>query len=187
MATRPLELNEYKQIIQLLTDGFKYMEDNKVKTFRPNKQVKLACILEANLGLRVSDILRLTPNSIKGNKLSIIEKKTNKLQYRTINPTIAQLIKDYAITNNIASDKPLITISEKAIQRQLRIISRYLQLDNISTHSFRKTYATTQYNKYHDIELVKELLNHSSIATTQRYIKLSQEKINKASEEFLII
>lgn len=42
-------------------------------------------------------------------------------------------------------------------------------------------------NNDNDIYLVKELLNHSSIATTQKYIKVSQEKINKASEEFCLL
>lgn len=182
MATRPLEMNEYKTILELLSNGFEYTDDKGNHVFRPNDKVKLACILEANLGLRVSDILRLTPNCIKGNKLQIIEKKTGKLQYREINSDIALLIKEYQINNNIKSNEPLITISEKAIQKQLRIICNYLQLENISTHSFRKLYATIQYeNSGKDIYAVKELLNHSSLATTQKYVKVSQEKINKLS------
>jgi len=76
----------------------------------------------------------------------------------------------------------LIKISVRSVQRQLKIITDYLGLDNISTHSFRKMFATTVYESNdHNIELVKELLNHSSIATTQRYVRVSQEAINKAS------
>jgi len=53
---------------------------------------------------------------------------------------------------------------------------------NISTHSFRKLYATTIYEQnQHNLELVKELLNHTSIATTQKYIRVSQQAIDKAS------
>ena len=77
---RPITMNEYKAIMELLDNGFEYDEEGISKTFRPNVKVKLALTLEANLGLRISDIIRLTPNSIKNNKLSIIEKKTNKLQ-----------------------------------------------------------------------------------------------------------
>lgn len=187
MATRPLDINEYKQIIDLLSNGFEYTDSKGTHTFRPNDKVKLACILQANIGLRISDILRLTPNCIKGNKLSIVEKKTNKLQWREINPRIALMIKEYQIENNIKPNELLINISEKAIQKQLRIICLYLQLENVSTHSFRKFYATTQYNNNNNnIELVKELLNHSSIAITQRYIKLSQQAIDTASRNFYI-
>lgn len=188
MATRPITVEEYKTIMNLLSNGFEYKEDDKIKRFKPNAKVGLALTLEANVGLRISDILRLTPNSIKGNKLSIIEKKTDKLQWRNINSNIALLIKDYAYENNIQPNQRLINISEKAIQKQLRIICKYLQLENVSTHSFRKLYATMQYEaNNNNIELVKELLNHSSIATTQRYIRLSQQAIDKASEEFCLL
>ena len=48
-------------------------------------------------------------------------------------------------------------------------------------------YATIQYEaNNNNIELVKELLNHSSIATTQRYIRVSQKEINKASKSYFI-
>jgi len=43
-------------------------------------------------------------------------------------------------------------------------------------------YATFAYEENgHNLELVKELLNHTSIATTQRYIRVSQQTINTAS------
>jgi site-specific recombinase XerD len=43
-------------------------------------------------------------------------------------------------------------------------------------------FATTVYEtNQHNLELVKELLNHTSIATTQRYIRVSQQAINQAS------
>ena len=188
MATRPITIEEYKTIIELLTNGFKYTEEGTTKIFKPNAKVRLALILEANVGLRISDVIRLTPNNIKGNKLSIIEKKTNKLQWRTINSTIALLIKEFAYDNNISPNQRLIDISEKAIQKQLRIICRYLQLDNIGTHSFRKLFATQQYkNNNNDIYLVKELLNHTNISTTQRYVKLSQQEIDRASESFCLL
>lgn len=187
MATRPLTIEEYKNIMQLLESGFTYTEGEKDKKFRPNYQVALALRLEANLGLRISDILRLQVKSFKANKLEIIEKKTGKLQYRAIDPNITNIIKDYAIEKGLKGNDYIITISEKAIQKQLRIICAYLQLDNISTHSFRKMYATNQYEiNNNNIELIKELLNHSSIATTQRYIKVSQQAIDKASRSYFI-
>lgn len=187
MATRPLTMEEYKTIMELLDNGFTYMEDDKEKRFRPNHQVALALRLEANLGLRVSDVLRLQVKSFKADKLEIIEKKTNKLQYRAIDPSITNMIKDYAIEKGLKNEDNIITISEKAIQKQLRIVCAYLQLDNISTHSFRKMYATNQYElNNNNIELIKELLNHSSIAVTQRYIKVSQQAIDKASSSYFI-
>lgn len=187
MATRPITIEEYKTIMELLEKGFNYTEEGKEKRFRPNQQVALALRLEANLGLRISDVLRLQVISFRGDKLEIREKKTNKLQYRSIDPNITNIIKDYAIEKRLKNTDFIINISEKAIQKQLRIICSYLQLDNVSTHSFRKMYATNQYElNNNNIELIKELLNHSSIATTQRYIKVSQQAIDKASSSYFI-
>ena len=94
---------------------------------------------------------------------------------------------EYALEKNLSKDSNLFDISVRAVQKQLKIVTEYLGLSNISTHSFRKLYATLQYEKNNNnLELVKELLNHSSIATTQRYIRVSQQAINKASKNFFI-
>ena len=186
--TRPLSIEEYKNVMKCIANGFEYEEDGKQKVFRPNTQLYIALALESNLGLRISDIKRLTLNNFKSGKLEIAEQKTGKQQYRNINPTILNLIQSYVIEKGLKSDESLIKVTDTSIQKQLRIVCRYLGLENISTHSFRKLYATMQYEQNNNnIELVKELLNHSSIATTQRYIRVSQEAINKASEEFCLL
>ena len=55
--------------------------------------------------------------------------------------------------------------------------------EGISTHSFRKWYATEIYkNNGYDIALVQRLLQHSSAAVTQRYIGIEPQRIEKAIE-----
>lgn len=187
MATRPLEMEEYKKIMELLNNGFTYLENGKERIMNPNPQTAMALMLEANLGLRISDVLRLKVGSFKRDKLEIREKKTGKLQYRSIDPNISYMINEYALNKGLRVDDSLISISDYTIRHYLRLICRHLNLENISTHSFRKMYATMQYERNNNnLELVKELLNHSSIATTQRYIRVSQKEINKASGNFFI-
>lgn len=182
MATRPLEIEEYQEIIKLLNEGFTYEHDKKEKIFRPNHQVSMALQLEASLGLRIGDVLDLSLKNFKNDKLEIKEDKTDKLQYRDIDPSIANYVYQYAISNNLKTNDKLFSIGVRAIQKQLKIVTDYLGLDNIGSHSFRKLYAVTAYeNNDNNIELVKELLNHTSIATTQRYIRVSQQTINRAS------
>lgn len=186
-TTRPLEIEEYKNIMELLNNGFKYTLEGKEKVFRPNTQIALILSLQANMGLRIGDILSLKLSSFKGNRLQIREDKTDKLQYREINPAITNMVMEYALENNIKKNDDLFKITPRAVQKQLKIICDYLALENVSTHSFRKMYATIQYEaNNNNIELVKELLNHSSIATTQRYIRVSQKEINKASKSYFI-
>ena len=182
-AARPLEYDEYMTIITLCQKGFTYKDEYGVKhIFRPNKQLAMTFILQANLGLRISDVLKLKPSTFKNDKLEVIEKKTGKLQYRTINRNLKELIYEYALENNIKSNDYLIKVKVRAIQKQLAIIANYLNLTNISSHSFRKLFGVTVYNQTNgNIELLKELFNHSSISTTQRYIKVSQKQIDEVS------
>ena len=61
------------------------------------------------------------------------------------------------------------------------IVCDYLGLEGISTHSFRKWYATEIYKANgFDIALVQRLLQHSSAATTQRYIGIEPQRIEQA-------
>ena len=182
-AARPLEYDEYMTIITLCQKGFTYKDESGVEhIFRPNKQLAMTFMLQANLGLRISDVLKLKPSTFKNEKLEVIEKKTGKLQYRTINRNLKELIYEYALENNIKSNDYLIQVKVRAIQKQLAIIANYLNLTNISSHSFRKLFGVTVYNKTNgNIELLKELFNHSNIATTQRYIKVSQKQIDEIS------
>ncbi|MDO5516445.1 MAG: tyrosine-type recombinase/integrase [Clostridium sp.] len=181
-ASRPLEKDEYDNIMDLCKNGFKYDDNGKIRTFRPNEQLAMTFLLQANLGLRISDVLKLTPSTLKNDKLEIIEKKTGKLQYRDINKNLKGIIYEYALEHNIKADECIIKLKRRGVHKQLSIITDYLKLTNISSHSFRKLYSMTVYNATDgDIELLKELLNHSSIATTQKYIRRTQQEINKVS------
>ncbi|MVX63736.1 tyrosine-type recombinase/integrase [Clostridium chromiireducens] len=183
IVTRALEEEEYNKIMELLNKGFYYENKNgRMSYFRPQHNVALALSLEATLGLRISDILKLKVKHFQKNTLEILEKKTNKLQYREINPEISEYIRDYALEHTLGLNDNLIYIKERWIQDRLNKVSKHLGLTNIGTHSFRKYFATYIYNKSNgDIDLVRSLLNHSSITITQVYLKTSQKKINEYS------
>ena len=84
-------------------------------------------------------------------------------------------------SNGIRRNDLMFPITERAVQKQLHIVCDYLGYEGISTHSFRKWYATEIYNANgFDIALVQRLLQHSSAATTQRYIGIEPQKIEQA-------
>ena len=49
-----------------------------------------------------------------------------------------------------------------------------------STHTLRHTFATMMYKKTQDILLVKELLGHKTIISTQVYTHITNEKLRQA-------
>lgn len=79
-------------------------------------------------------------------------------------------------------------LTERAIQKQLKLVCDYLDISGVSTHSFRKFYATEIYkaNGY-NIALVQQLLQHSSTAVTQRYIGIQPKEIEAAIENHLCL
>lgn len=154
---------------------------------RPNERIATALVLEGNLGLRISDIVQLRPSDIVKDgdryRLEVIEQKTGKSRVFTVPLVIQQYIENYCLRNNIGKKDLIFPISERMVQKQLKIVCDYLGYEGISTHSFRKWYATEIYkaNGY-DITLVQRLLQHSSAAVTQRYIGIEPQRIESAIE-----
>ena len=177
--TTALTTEQYKEIILTLKEG--------ACGFRPNERVATALVLEGNLGLRISDIVRLRPCDIVNDggrfRLSIIEQKTGKQRVFTVPLVIQQYIENYCLRNGIGRTDLIFPITARAVQKQLAIVCDYLGFEGISTHSFRKWYATEIYkNNDYDIALVQRLLQHSSAAVTQRYIGIEPQRIEKAIE-----
>lgn len=175
--TKALTTEQYKEIIQTMKEGF--------CGFRPNERVATALVLEGNLGIRISDIVRLKPSSIIRDgdrfRLEIREQKTGKSRFFTVPLVIQQYMENYCLRNGIKRDDLIFPITERAVQKQLSIVCDYLGYEGIGTHSFRKWYATEIYkNNGYDIALVQRLLQHSSAEVTQRYIGIEPQKIEQA-------
>ena len=185
MKTRIINVEEFKAILTTIDTGFTYKVNGTDKKFRANSRVKLALMLEGNLGIRIGDIVSLTLKSFRNNGngiiLDIVEEKTGKNRTFAVPMEIYNIIKIYSLENGIGADGKLFELTERAIQKQLKIVCQYLGLDDVSTHSFRKFYANEIFNNNHqNIELVRTLLQHSTIAITQKYLGVSSKEIEEA-------
>ena len=177
--TKALTTEQYKEIIQTMKEGF--------CGCRPNDRIATALVLEGNLGLRISDIVKLRPCDIVRDgdrfRLEVVEQKTGKSRVFTVPLVIAQYIENYCLRNSIGKEDLIFPITERAVQKQLAIVCDYLGFEGISTHSFRKWYATEIYKSSgYDIALVQRLLQHSSASVTQRYIGIEPQRIEQAIE-----
>ena len=177
--TTTLTTEQYTAIIETMKQGF--------TGCRPNERIATALVVEGNLGLRISDILRLRLCDIVRDgdryRLAIVEQKTGKERVFTVPLVIQQYLENYALRNSIGRTETLFPITERAVQKQLALVCDYLGYEGISTHSFRKWYATEIYkNNGYDVALVQRLLQHSSAATTQRYIGIEPQRIEQAIE-----
>ena len=101
----------------------------------------------------------------------------------TVPVEIYSFIQEYALNMGISADTKLFDISERQVERHLnKVFSKMgLPLRSYGSHSFRKYFASRIYLENEmNIELVRVLLQHSSVAVTQRYIGLSQKTVEDA-------
>lgn len=180
--TIALTQEQYIEIIETIKKGF--------LNCRGNIRIATALILEANLGLRISDILQLHLNDFvkDGNRyrIDIIEQKTSKKRTFTVPNELMQYIRQYCLDNGIKSNELMFDIKERVVQKHLKMVCDYLGYEGISTHSFRKFFATQIYlNNEYNIILVQELLQHSSPTITQKYIGIGTKELEKALQNNL--
>ena len=174
---RALTTEQYTTIINTIRNGN--------GSLRANPRCAAVLVAEANLGMRIGDVLRLRLSDIvrDGNRyrLNITEEKTGKKRTFTVPNQVYDYFSDYAEKQGIEANMPLFPITVRAVQKHLKAVCDSLGYSDIGTHSFRKWYATDIYNQNgHDIVLVQHLLQHSSPLVTQRYIGIANEKIEKA-------
>lgn len=181
--TVALTREEYEQAITMLRTGFEW---NGVQ-YKSNSRIATIEILQATLGLRLGDILKLTLNSIVKDgdryRLDIVEEKTGKLRTFTVPTEIYTFILDYAIEKQIGKNEKLFQITERQVTRHLRHLFEKMgmNVEKYGSHSFRKMFATQIYrDNDFDIELVRVLLQHSSVATTQKYLSISSKQVECA-------
>ena len=184
MKTRALKFDELETVFLFIKSG---VRKNGIMV-RANPQVHLICLIQLNTGLRIGDVLSLRVNDFVDGRLSIREQKTGKIQNRKINYEIVKIVEGYCRKRFLSRNDNIFDISVRWVQKILKKISICAAIEGLSTNSFRKTYAHIQYtNNKFNIELVRRLLNHSSVSVTQKYLGITDNDVNTASEGFKVI
>ncbi len=186
IKTRGLSDGEYEKLISLLIKG--YVDVKGVKR-KGNRRVATALVAQANLGLRIGDVvkLRLCDFVLEGDnyKLNIVETKTGKPRHFTANQQIYTFLLNYAHDLGIGKNALLFDITVRNVQKMLYQVVQYEGLLDVGTHSFRKYFAMNHYERSgYDLRLIQHLLQHTSISTTERYLTVNQDKVNAALADY---
>lgn len=164
------------------------------------------CLLYAlaDSGARVSEILRITADSVRGARLNrqgiwqlpvrgkgrgrygrtvilrftkpTLEAMRDYLSLRS-DPGATVLFVSHARTRPSYRGKPL---SPNAVWRLIHITARSLGLSHIHPHDFRHWRATQMLQEGVPIDQVQRFLNHRSIRTTQLYAKTAEKMVDAA-------
>lgn len=148
-------------------------------TIESTKDLEIKAILHilVDTGARISSIAGLKDEDIKEDHIVFLVAKGNKPYVSFLTPKTKVAIKEYQ-QKKTASVYLFPTRSGKqSTANSLRIkLTRALGDRYINPHSIRHSFATNLIDHNIDILTVQKLLNHSSIATTQRYIHNDSSK-----------
>jgi integrase/recombinase XerC len=159
-----------------------------------DSRTKLIVELFYGTGMRLSELLHLKENQIdlKNRTLKVLGKR-NKERVIPFSKSLVSIIEEYLVMKRKEIESPehnflLVTNSGAPCYPTLvyRIVKDFLKntpTDKKSPHVLRHTYATHLLNKGAEINAVKDLLGHSSLAATQVYTHNSVEKLKKAFDQ----
>ncbi|PFS71201.1 site-specific integrase [Bacillus cereus] len=149
-------------------------------------------VIGINTGLRISDILKIKVGDLKKSHISMREMKTGKQKRIKITPELKRELRwyledredhEYLLQSRQGNNKP---IGRSMAYKILRSTAEKFGLDEIGTHTLRKTFGYHMYKKTKNIALLMEIFNHSSERVTLRYIGMNQDMMDKAMSSFRI-
>lgn len=155
---------------------------------------KLILELFYGTGIRLAELLQMKDSAIdlKSRTLRVLGKR-NKERVIPFAQNLVSIIEDYQKVRNKEVEKKahgllLVTDTGEPAYRMMvqRIVKKYLLStgsEKKSPHVLRHSYATHLLNKGADINAVKDLLGHSSLAATQVYTHNTMEKLKKTFEQ----
>lgn len=170
----------------------KHIEAMKKVLKGQSKRDYLLFMVGISSALRISDILKLKVSDVwdgkKCNKhIRLREQKTNKNKGFPITPNLEKAIKEYLNSIGYDMDDYLFP-SRKGENKPITRQHAHLILNNaaeevgikepISTHSMRKTWGYWAWKKGYNLALIMEVLNHSSITNTKKYLGITQDELD---------
>lgn len=185
------------KIVQPIRDKNK-IQEMKIELKKKGTRDYLLFVVGINTGLRISDIIKLKVSDVLNEDstvkyhISIIEKKTKKKKKFKINDTLTREFKEYC--KNLKMNDYLFAsrkgnnkhITRVQAYRLLNAVAIKIGLEEVGTHTLRKTFGYWFYKKTKDIVMLQKLFNHSSPSITLAYIGIEQDEIDEAYDDFEI-
>lgn len=145
-------------------------------------------LIGINTGLRVSDILKLKAKDLKNKTYIMIQegktKKPRKIYLSNIYDEINEYIKTLDSAFMFPSRKGDKAISAIQAYRQIQKAADMAEIQNVGTHTMRKSFGYWFYKQTKDVAKLQMILNHSKPEVTLRYIGITEEEIEDNMKTF---
>ncbi|MCM3619181.1 tyrosine-type recombinase/integrase [Sutcliffiella horikoshii] len=155
-----------------------------------NQRNYIMFLIGVGVGLRISDILVLKKEDVLSTHIVLREIKTKKSNRVRIPPPLRKELTNYAkqldpgeyiVRSRQGGNRP---IDRSTAYRIIREAADYVGVNEIGTHTLRKTFGYHFYKQTHNIAMLQKIFNHSSPEITLRYIGIDQDTMDEAMKNY---
>jgi len=169
----------------------KRIESSVDRTTSEGKRDYAIILLASRMGLRRSDIVNLTFESIDFNydRLRMIQKKTGaELELplvSSVKEALIQYLDAYGISKRRGKVFPSVEPNDITylVTRQMRVSGIDINGRRKGPHSLRSSLATSMVNDHISYEIIRHILGHQDHDTVRKYAKLDIENLRKCAIE----
>lgn len=202
-AVKALEENEVMELLDVVSEGKGLTKKQQQYWELTKYRDKLIIALFSIAGLRLSELQQLNISSFNIKRENfIVYRKRGKESIMPMNKTLIDIFNEYMEQDRShavdiaaghedalflcthtedADNNGKVSYGRKRLsERQIStLVHKYTAIviggDGYSPHKLRATAATTAIHRGSDMSKVASLLDHDSVTTTQRYIKITEE------------
>lgn len=144
-------------------------------------------------GLRIGDILNLRVRDVRGvDSITVTEQKTGKEKPFPVGKELKKVLTEYVRDKKdyeylIKSNMPGVynsPITRQQAYKILRDAGEKFGVENLGTHSMRKTFGYHFYKQTGNLAMLMKIFNHSSESVTLAYIGVEQDDMMTAMKKF---
>lgn len=165
---------------------------NVILHYARNATLYTIYLVGGDAGLRISEILKLEIQHLDFDTGTIeVNGKGNKIRLVPMTKRLAKELKHY-----IEKERPKFEdakhvflmpkgtpVRANFVNEDLKKIAKEHLGINLTSHRLRHSFATTIYNNAQNLMVVKQLLGHKHVETTERYVHVTEQQTRKAIDD----
>lgn len=136
-------------------------------------------------GVRISDFKALTKYNLNGKLLIYYPEKTSGIKKTPVKVPLSKYAVQLINHENSKLENLFRPISEQKMNEYIKIIAGGAKVFKpLTNHSARHTFATAWLEKTHDLAALQQLLGHSKITDTMKYVHVTEKMLKDQMREF---